>query len=86
MAEATPSLFRQLDVPASPREPALSANDAALRWTPGPDELRLPSDEKEPQELAQVRHHDVLLLLFAGAMAATAGRIRWCGPVRPLGP
>ena len=49
MTEATPSLFRQLDVPASPREPALSANDAALRWTPGPDELRLPSDEKEPK-------------------------------------
>ena len=44
MAEAMPNLFPQLDVPAYPREPALSATDAALRWTPGPDELRLPSE------------------------------------------
>ena len=47
MTEATPAPFR------SPRAPAAGAlpgavNGAALRWTPGPDELRLPSCEDEP--------------------------------------
>ena len=54
MTEAIRPLFRQpgLSTPASERtfshEPAQAANGAALRWTPGPDELRLPSSEDEP--------------------------------------
>ena len=41
-------------LPDAPRQPALgpatarAANGAALHWTPGPDELRLPSCEDEP--------------------------------------
>ena len=54
MTEAMRNLFRQPDVPAS-ADAAMSAgermraaNGATLRWTPGPDERRLPSCEDEP--------------------------------------
>ena len=48
MTEAMPSLFRQPDEPALAGKRARAANGAGLRWTPGPDELRLPSCEDEP--------------------------------------
>ena len=50
MTEAMRNLFRQPDVPApaSSCKRERSANGAALRWTPGPDELRLPACEDEP--------------------------------------
>ena len=63
MTEATPSLFPQLDVPAYPREPALSATDADLRWTPGPDELRLPSEKMEPKSSRKFR---IMMYCFFG--------------------
>lgn len=51
MTEAMPNPFRRLDSPAAGGAPARAANGAALRWTPGPDELRLPDceDEHVPQ-------------------------------------
>ena len=60
MTEAMRNPFRQLDMPAptgvpasagkraSSRKRERTANGAALHWTPGPDELRLPSCEDEP--------------------------------------
>ena len=42
MAEA------MIDPLRPPGAPARAANGAPLRWTPGPDELRLPSSEEEP--------------------------------------
>ena len=54
MTEAMRTLFRQPDVPtlageqAFPEERTRTANGTPLRWTPGPDELRLPSCEDEP--------------------------------------
>ena len=54
MTEAMRTLFRQPDVPtlagerAFPEERTRTANGTPLRWTPGPDELRLPSREDEP--------------------------------------
>ena len=54
MTEAIRPLFRQPDASTPASEPMLShqparaANGAALRWTPGPDELRLPYCEDEP--------------------------------------
>ena len=54
MTEAMQNLFRKPDVPmsasgqASSEEQARAANGAALRWTPGPDELRLPHTEPNP--------------------------------------
>ena len=54
MTEAIRPLFRQPDTSTPASEPMLShqparaANGAALRWTPGPDELRLPYCEDEP--------------------------------------
>ena len=35
------------------RNPLRSANGAVLRWTPGPDELRLPSSEPEDEHVPQ---------------------------------
>ena len=53
MTEAMRNLFHRPDAPAG--APAglaggrsRAVNGAALRWTPGPDELRLPSCEDEP--------------------------------------
>ena len=48
MTEATRNPFRQPDASTFAGESAWSANGAALRWTPGPDERRLPSCEDEP--------------------------------------
>ena len=54
MTEAIRPLFRQPDTSTPASEPMLShqparaANGAVLRWTPGPDELRLPYCEDEP--------------------------------------
>ena len=54
MTEAMRTLFRQPDAPtlagerAFPEERTRTANGTPLRWTPGPDELRLPSREDEP--------------------------------------
>ena len=48
MTEAVRDLFRQPDAPAPGGERTRAVNGAALRWTPGPDELRLPSCEDEP--------------------------------------
>ena len=54
MTEAMRTLFRQPDVPTLagervfPEERTRTANGTVLRWTPGPDELRLPYCEDEP--------------------------------------
>ena len=54
MTEAMRTLFRQSDAPTLAGERAFSeerkrtANGTVLRWTPGPDELRLPSCEDDP--------------------------------------
>ena len=49
MTEAMRDLFRSADPPALARaRRAAGVNGASLRWTPGPDELRLPSDDDEP--------------------------------------
>ena len=49
MTEAIRDAFRSVDPPALARGrgPA-GVNGASLRWTPGPDELRLPSCDDEP--------------------------------------
>ena len=51
MTQPMPNPFFRLDSPASAGAPARAVNGAALRWTPGPDELRLPEceDEHMPQ-------------------------------------
>ena len=48
MTEAMHDFFRSAGAPAPAGLPARAANGAALRFTPGPDELRLPSSEDEP--------------------------------------
>ena len=47
MTEATLDAFRSSPAPAA-GVPPRAFNGAALRFTPGPDELRLPSSEEEP--------------------------------------
>ena len=47
MTEMMPDPFR------STGAPSLAVNGAALRWTPGPDELRLPSCEAEEEHVPQ---------------------------------
>ena len=47
MTEATLDAFRSSRAPAA-GVPPRAFNGAALRFTPGPDELRLPSSEEEP--------------------------------------
>ena len=66
MTEAMPSLFRQ------PDKPARAVNGAGLRWTPGPDELRLPSCEDEP--VPQNTRHAVALEESFGSL-----RLHWRG-------
>ena len=48
MTEAMRDVARPLDVSTSDDRPVRVVPDAGLRWTPGPDELRLPSCEDEP--------------------------------------
>ena len=49
MTEAMRDLFRSADPPAlAHARRAAGVNGASLRWTPGPDELRLPSCDDEP--------------------------------------
>ena len=48
MTEAVRDLFRHPGAPAPVGGRTRPINGAALRWTPGPDELRLPSCEDEP--------------------------------------
>ena len=52
-----PDMPAPADVPASAGEQAQAINSVALRWTPGPDELRLPSCEDEP--VPQSTRHSV---------------------------
>ena len=57
-----------------PVGPPLAANGRALRWTPGPDELRLPSceDELVPQNTRHAVGHRGWLRRLAGALARAA--------------
>ena len=48
MTEAVRNLFSQPDAPMPAGGRSRAVNGAGLRWTPGPDELRLPSCEDEP--------------------------------------
>ena len=48
MTEAMRDSFRSVGALAPVGAPARAVNGAGLRWTPGPDELRLPSSEEEP--------------------------------------
>ena len=70
MTEAMPSIFRQPDVPALAGKRARAANGAGLRWTPGPDELRLPSCEDEP--VPQNTRHAVAIEESFGSL-----RLHW---------
>ena len=65
-------LFRQPDAPtlvgkgAFSEERKRTVNGTVLRWTPGPDELRLPSCEDEPvsqNSSAETSQQDTLELL-----------------------
>ena len=48
MTEAMHDSFRSAGAPARANAWARAANGAPLRFTPGPDELRLPSSDDEP--------------------------------------
>ena len=48
MTEAMLDAFRSPRAPAAGALPGAVNGAALLRWTPGPDELRLPSCEDEP--------------------------------------
>ena len=56
MTEPMPNPFRRSDSPASAYAPTRTVSGVPLRWTPGPDELRLPSceDEHVPQNTRQL--------------------------------
>ena len=71
MTEAMPAPFRSPRAPAAGALPG-AANGAALRWTPGPDELRLPSCEDEP--VPQNTRHAVALEESFGSL-----RLHWRG-------
>ena len=71
MTEAMPAAFRSPRAPAAGALPG-AANGAALRWTPGPDELRLPSCEDEP--VPQNTRHAVAIEESFGSL-----RLHWRG-------
>ena len=76
MTEAMRDIFRPAGTPASAGAPELAsaraANGAALRWTPGPDERRLPSCEDEP--VSQNSRQAVVIEEGAGSL-----RLHWRG-------
>ena len=73
MTEATSNPFRSAGAPASVEAPSQAVNGAPLRWTPGPDELRLPSceDEHMPQN---TRHAVAAVDSFDGLQRHWRGR------------
>ena len=71
MSEPMPELFPSTDAPM-PVGPPSAVNGATLRWTPGPDELRLPSCEDEP--VPQNTHHAVAVEDGFGGL-----RVHWHG-------
>ena len=74
MTEATHNLIRPSDAPALAGMPPRAANGAALRWTPGPDELRLPSSEPEDEHVSQNTRHAVAVEDGFGGL-----RLHWHG-------
>ena len=72
MAEAMESPFRPWDTatPAGTRAP--TGNAVPLRWTPGPDELRLPSEGDEPTPKTSRQS-------LAIAECAESLRLHWLG-------
>ena len=72
MTEAMRDIFCPSEAPASAGVPARAINGAALRWTPGPDELRLPSCEDEP--VPQNSRQAVVLEEAPGSL-----RLHWRG-------
>ena len=70
MTQAMHAPFHPSDMPAS--AVAHAANGVALRWTPGPDELRLPfEDDPVPQNMSQIR---LILDLFDSLERYWGGR------------
>ena len=74
MTEATNNLIRPPDEQTVAGMPARAANGAALRWTPGPDELRLPSSEPEDEHVSQNTRHAVAVEDGFGGL-----RLHWHG-------
>ena len=62
MTEPMLDPFRPSDSPASAHAPTRAVNGAPLRWTPGPDELRLPSCEDEDEHVPQNTRQLVVLV------------------------
>ena len=79
MAEAMPKLDYPPPAATPLAAPARAANGAPLRWTPGPDELRLPCSEDDPvpqntrQTVAIVDCFDSLRLRWRGRPDVFAG-------------
>ena len=79
MTEAMRDSFQSAHAPAGAGAWARAANGAPLRFTPGPDELRLPSTEDEPvphstrQSVAIVDCFDSLRLHWRGRLDVFVG-------------
>ena len=73
MTEAMRDPFRSSRAPTA-GPPPRAVNGAALRWTPGPDERRLPSSESEEEHVPQNTAQGVAIEEGAGAL-----RLHWRG-------
>ena len=73
MTEATLDPLRTSRAPTA-GAPQQAVNGAALRWTPGPDERRLPSSESEEEHVPQNTAQGVAIEEGAGAL-----RLHWRG-------
>ena len=74
MTEAMRDISRSAGAVGPASTPARAVNGAALRWTPGPDELRLPSCEDEDEHVPQNTRQAVEVEESFGSL-----RQRWRG-------